>query len=134
MEEKFLAFFNFKLPEGGIEGLCKIAEPEESKLSRYVSITLIADANSEPEKKHAQRVFEKLNAKAFQKYLPELTSITTSPLGRKDKRSYLYQIDLIFPKKTLLEPKTFVPLIAFSFRNIAQCKTEIPEWWQSSNP
>ena len=135
-QEKFLAFFDFcKLGENGdseIDGLCKVAIPQNVEKLDYICLTFIFDTPSEAAKNLAKRIMARLTADAFRKAEPSVYAVTSVPAIMRQSENYIHQLDIVFKEKMRDDYKNVINRIVFTIRNSAGLDTEVPQWWEET--
>lgn len=137
-QEKFLAFFDFcKIGDGGnseLDGLCKVAQPQNVDELDYISLTFIFDTPGEAARQSAKRVMTKLTTDAFKKALPAVYAVTSVPATIKQQPdNYIHQLDIIFSKQFKDDVKEVIKKLVYTIRNSAGLDTEVPQWWEEDD-
>jgi hypothetical protein len=136
-QEKFLAFFDFcKIGDNGIseiDGLCKVAIPQNIDNIDYMCLTFIFDTPTEASKNLAKRIMAPLTADAFKKSEASVYAVTSVPAIMRQSESYIHQLDVIFRNKVEADYKSIINRIVFTIRNSAGLHTEVPQWWEESD-
>ncbi len=136
-QEKFLAFFDFcKLGDNGIselDGLCKVAIPQNIDNIDYISLTFIFDTPTEATKSLAKRIVARLTTEEFKKAEPSVYAVTSVPAIMRQSENYIHQLDIVFKNKVSEDYKAIINRIVFTIRNSANLDTEIPQWWDESD-
>lgn len=108
-QEKFLAFFDFcKIGESGeseLDGLCKVAIPQNVENIDYICFTFIFDTPNEASKMLAKRIMAKLTTEAFRKAEPSVYAVTSVPAIMRQAENYIHQLDVIFKDKVNEAPQ-----------------------------
>lgn len=135
-QEEFLAFFNFHQPapagQKTLEGLCKVARPRTGTRSaqvNYLCLTFVVDTPGQEAEHRIEGLLDQINVAVFKPRVPALQSITSVPASMRGSENYVHQMDLIFARGTVLDPREIIPLILFTFREATGLKTESPQWW-----
>ena len=135
-QEKFLAFFDFcKIGENGeseLDGLCKVAQPQDIETLDYISLTFIFDTPSEGKQALAKRIMTKLTAEAFRKALPNVYAVTSVPAMVRQTENYIHQLDIIFSSKVVEDVQEVVKKIVYTVRTAGGIDTEVPQWWDEA--
>ena len=135
-QEKFLAFFDFcKIGESGeseLDGLCKVAIPQNVENIDYICFTFIFDTPNEASKMLAKRIMAKLTTEAFRKAEPSVYAVTSVPAIMRQAENYIHQLDVIFKDKVNEDHKSIINSLVFTIRNAAGLDTEVPQWWDES--
>ncbi len=137
-KEKFLAFFDFcKIGENGeseLDGLCKVAQPQNVKEIDYISLTFIFDTPTEASKLMAKRAMSKLKMEEFKKALSSVYAVTSVPATiKQNPDNYVHQLDIIFSKHTHGDIKEIVNKLVYTIRKCASLDTEVPQWWDDES-
>ncbi|MBR7106324.1 MAG: hypothetical protein IKC88_04980, partial [Opitutales bacterium] len=136
-QEKFLAFFDFcKIGDNGtseIDGLCKVAIPQNIDNIDYMCLTFIFDTPTEASKNMAKRIMATLTADAFKKSEASVYAVTSVPAIMRQSENYIHQLDVIFRNKVEADYKSIINRIVFTIRNSAGLHTEVPQWWEESD-
>ena len=136
-QEKFLAYFDFrKIGDNGeseLDGLCKVAIPQNVDNIDYICLTFIFDTPSEASKVMAKRVMATLTAEAFKKSEASVYAVTSVPALMRQSESYIHQLDIIFRNKVEADYKSIINRIVYTIRNSAGLDTEVPQWWEESD-
>lgn len=136
-QEKFLAFFDFcKIGENGdseIDGLCKVAIPQNVDSIDYIFLTFIFDTPSEASRMLAKRIMAKLTTEAFRKSEPSVYAVTSVPAMMRQAENYIHQLDVIFKDKVNEDHKSIINRLVYTIRNAASLDTEVPQWWEESS-
>ena len=94
-QEKFLAFFDFcKIGDNGnseIDGLCKVAIPQNVDNIDYICLTFIFDTPTEASRGLAKRIMATLTADAFKKSEASVYAVTSVPTIMRQSESYIHQ-------------------------------------------
>ena len=136
-QEKFLAFFDFcKIGENGdseIDGLCKVAIPQNVDELDYICLTFIFDTPSEGIRALAKRIMLRLTTDAFRRAIPAVYAVTSVPATMRQAENYIHQLDVIFRGKVQDDHRDIVNRLVYTIRNSAGLDTEVPQWWEESN-
>ena len=93
-QEKFLAFFDFcKIGDNGIseiDGLCKVAIPQNIDNIDYMCLTFIFDTPTEASKNMAKRIMATLTADAFKKSEASVYAVTSVPAIMRQSENYIH--------------------------------------------
>ncbi len=130
--EQFLAFFDFHHPGSTgktLNGLCKVARPGKSGKINYLCLTFIVDTPNAEATSQIEKLFAKLDVKAFREQLPTLQTMTSVPVSMRGAENFIHQMDLVFPPERSLDLREVVPMILFTVRKATGLKTESPQWW-----
>lgn len=136
-QEKFLAFFDFcKIGENGeseLDGLCKVAQPQNIENLDYISLTFIFDTPSEGKQALARRIMEKFTTDVFRKNLSNVYAVTNVPAMVRQTENYIHQIDIIFASKVTEDIREVVKKIVYIVRTFGGLGTEVPQWWDETS-
>ncbi len=135
-QEKFLAFFDFrKIGENGeseLDGLCKVAIPQNVDSIDYICLTFIFDTPDEAARILAKRIMGKLTTESFRRAEPAVYAVTSVPAIMRQTESYIHQLDVIFKDKLAEDQKSIINKLVFTIRNAAGLNTEVPQWWDET--